>query len=82
MNFVVLITFYYRARRLQTASNRLLINLLAADFILLANCYIAVYQAFVGVPVLGTYGKMIRYNLDWSVKPIPIASFVPEYEIS
>ena len=48
---------FLRARRLHTASNRLLISLLSADFILLINCYMNIYQSFVGAPVLGPYGK-------------------------
>ena len=48
---------FIRARRLHTASNRLLISLLSADFILLINCYMNIYQSFVGAPVLGPYGK-------------------------
>ena len=54
--------FNFRARRLRTSSNRLLISLLVADFILLMNCYIWVYQSFVGAPILGTYGKLIRFG--------------------
>ena len=48
---------HFRARRLHTASNRLLISLLSADFILLINCYMNVYQGIVGAPVLGTIGN-------------------------
>ena len=48
---------HFRSRRLHTASNRLLISLLSSDFILLVNCYLAVYQSFVGAPMLGTLGK-------------------------
>ena len=55
------INFIYRAHRLHSASNRLLISLLSADFLLLLNCYIAVFQAMMGAPVLGTYGKIFQY---------------------
>ena len=54
-NFIIL-----RSRDLCTASNRLLISLLSADFLLLINCYMNVYQGLKGYPVVGKYGKCSR----------------------
>ena len=48
---------FLRARDLCTASNRLLISLLSADFLLLLNCYLNIYQGLKGAPVLGPCGK-------------------------
>ena len=60
---------HFRARRLHTSSNRMLISLLSADFILLVNCYMNVYQGIVGAPVLGTIGNTnIIYTKQFSFK--------------
>ena len=60
---------HFRARRLHTSSNRMLISLLSADFILLVNCYMNVYQGIVGAPVLGTIGNTnIIYTKLFSFK--------------
>ena len=49
--------FNSRCNELCTASNQLLISLLVADFLLLVNCYLNVYQGFIGIPVLGVTGN-------------------------
>ena len=51
-----------RSRDLCTASNRLLISLLSADFLLLINCYMNVYQGLKGYPIVGKYGKLSWIN--------------------
>ena len=50
---------FYRSRKLHTASNRLLLSLLTADFVLLVNCYPMVYQNLKGSPILGVYSKIV-----------------------
>ena len=47
----------YRKRKLRTASNRLLLSLLIADFILLLIIYPMVYQILQGAPIFGVVGK-------------------------
>ena len=47
----------YRKRKLRTASNRLLLSLLMADFILLLIIYPMVYQILQGAPIFGVVGK-------------------------
>ena len=47
---------YARCPELRTASNRLLISLLVADFILLGACYPGVYQIWRGAPIFGILG--------------------------
>ena len=48
---------HLRSRDLRKASNRLLLSLLIADFLLLFNCYLSIFQAFYGAPVSGVYGN-------------------------
>ena len=48
---------FVRCHELRTASNRLLISLLLADFIFLFQCYLNVIQGLKGVPIFGIYGK-------------------------
>ena len=48
---------YYRRLSLRTASNRLLVSLLAADFLLLVNGYQVVIQNLAGSPIFGVTGK-------------------------
>lgn len=50
---------YARNRQLRSASNRLLMSLLFADFILLYNCYLSVYQSLKGFPIFGIHGCKI-----------------------
>ena len=59
MNYFKIYHFHFRARKLRTASNRLLLSLLIADLILLVNCYTTVHQTLKGSPVLGAYGKIV-----------------------
>ena len=47
-----------RRLSLRSASNRLLISLLAADFLLLVNGYQVVIQNLVGSPIFGVTGKI------------------------
>ena len=51
----------FRNNKLRTPSNRLLVSLLSADFILLYNCYITVYQSLKGGPIFGVHGKNLLY---------------------
>ena len=46
----------FRSRDLGTGSNRLLISLLAGDFLMLVTCYINSFQGWMGYPVFGVYG--------------------------
>jgi len=57
LQIFVLYQYCFRSRELRTASNWLLISLLAADFMLLSLCYPSVYQNLRGAPVLGITGK-------------------------
>ena len=50
-----------RNSKLRTPSNRLLVSLLSADFILLYNCYITAYQSLKGGPIFGVHGKSLLY---------------------
>ena len=51
--------FFSRRLSLRTATNRLLMSLLVADFLLLLVCYLTVAQNIKGVPMFGTNGKKI-----------------------
>ena len=60
-NYKSYLAIHLRSRDLRKASNRLLLSLLIADFLLLLNCYLSIFQAFYGAPVSGVYGnKSIR----------------------
>ena len=61
-----------RSRDLCTASNRLLISLLSADFLLLINCYMNVYQGLKGYPIVGKYGKLSWINRIQRIQELPI----------
>ena len=52
----------FRRFSLRTASNKLLISLLLADFLLLFNCYQTIIQNFSGYPIFGTIGKVFIIN--------------------
>ena len=52
-------TFIFRRLSLRTATNRLLMSLLVADFLLLLVCYLTIAQNVKGVPMFGTNGKKI-----------------------
>ena len=65
---------HFRARKLRTASNRLLLSLLIADFVLLGNCYLTVYQTLKGAPVLGVFGKMLN-SYEWKLIHLRIKIF-------
>ena len=54
---------FFRSQKLHTASNRLLISLLLADFILLFNCYFVVYQNLKGFPVFGAIGNIYNRSM-------------------
>ena len=56
------IFFNFRCNELCTASNQLLISLLVADFLLLVNCYLNVYQGLIGIPILGVIGKQLIFE--------------------
>ena len=51
--------FFSRRLSLRTATNRLLMSLLVADFLLLLVCYLTVAQNIKGVPMFGTNGEKI-----------------------
>ena len=51
--------FFSRRLSLRTATNRLLMSLLVADFLLLLVCYLTIAQNVKGVPMFGTNGKKI-----------------------
>ena len=68
---------FFRSRKLRTASNRLLMSLLLADFTLLLQCYFVVYQSLVGAPVFGATGK---YDSPFSTKISPNCNHI-FYEI-
>ena len=46
----------FRSRDLGTGSNRLLISLLVADFLMLVTCYMNSFQGWMGYPVFSVYG--------------------------
>ena len=46
----------FRSRDLSTGSNRLLISLLVADFLMLVTCYMNSFQGWMGYPVFSVYG--------------------------
>ena len=52
------IELHFRRYSLRTASNRLLISVLIADFYLLSNGYLTIFNNLKGYPVLGVLGKM------------------------
>ena len=57
--FIIRRNIFPRRLSLRTATNRLLISLLVADFLLLLVCYLTVAQNIKGVPMFGTNGKKI-----------------------
>ena len=58
VKLVFLILQPCRRSHLRTASNRFLISLLLADFLILFNCYLTIIQIFIGgAPAFGVKGK-------------------------
>ena len=55
----------FRSRKLRTASNRLLLSLLSADFVILLCCYAAALQGLQRSPFLGKLGSDDYYKFSW-----------------
>ena len=55
----------FRSRKLRTASNRLLLSLLSADFVILLCCYAAASQGLQRSPFLGKLGSDDYYMFNW-----------------
>ena len=55
----------FRSRKLRTASNRLLLSLLSADFVILLCCYAAASQGLQRSPFLGKLGSDNYHKSNW-----------------
>ena len=64
-NFLNDMSLISRSRKLRTASNRLLISLLSADFVILLCCYAAASQGLQRSPFLGKLGSDDYHKINW-----------------